>query len=142
VTLLGAGTRELVRDELRAADVFLHAAVSEGFGNAVLEAQACAVAVVCTDADGLSENVVDGITGLVVPRRDRRALAAALLRLAHDPPYRRALGDAGRRRVIERFRPGCQIDAWQQFYETALVGSTGMPADAVGTGGSISAGTD
>ena len=42
------------------------AAVSEGFCNAVLEAQAMKLPVVCTDADGLPENVQDGTTGLVV----------------------------------------------------------------------------
>ena len=74
-----------VLGELRAADVLLHPAVSEGFGNAVMEAQAVEVPVVCTDADGLRENVVDGVTGLVVPRRDASALAAALERLAARP---------------------------------------------------------
>ena len=44
---------EVVKEELQWADVFLHLAVSEGFCNAVLEAQAMQLPVVCSDADGL-----------------------------------------------------------------------------------------
>ena len=70
VQLLGALGQPEVRDQMLWADVFLHAAVSEGFCNAVIEAQAMMLPVVCSDAGGLSENVVDGETGFVVPRRD------------------------------------------------------------------------
>ncbi len=70
VTFVGSGSRDLVRAEMQKADVLLHAAVSEGFCNAVLEAQAMKLPVVCTDADGLPENVENGVTGIVVARRD------------------------------------------------------------------------
>jgi glycosyltransferase involved in cell wall biosynthesis len=48
--------------------------------------------VVCSDADGPSENVADGQTGFVVPRRDARALADKLAVLAGNPGLRRRLG--------------------------------------------------
>ena len=117
VRLLGDRPPAGVLDELRRADVLLHPAVSEGFGNAVLEAQAVEVPVVCTDADGLRENVLDGVSGLVVPRRDPDALAAAVTRLAGDPALRRQMGQAGRRHVGERFGPRAQIQAFVELYE-------------------------
>jgi glycosyltransferase involved in cell wall biosynthesis len=52
---------------------------------------------------GTPEAVVDGETGLLVPSRDVDALAAVLDRLLSDATLRRRLGDAGRRRVRERF---------------------------------------
>jgi len=116
VTFLGALPQAEVLAQLRWADVLLHPAVSEGFGNAVLEAQAMALPVVCSDADGLAENVADGLTGVVVPRRDPARLAAALARLAADPALRQRMGAAGRERVLACFRPENQIAAFNEFY--------------------------
>ena len=102
--------------------MLLHAAVSEGFCNAVLEAQAMELPVVCTDADGLPENVVDGQTGFVVPRRSPLELMEKLAVLAADAPLRRRMGEAGRRRVLEHFRLAEQIDRFERFYAAVLEG--------------------
>src|SRR5262249_2502214 len=102
------------------ADVLLHAAVSEGFCNAVIEAQAMARPVVCTDAGGLPENAVDGETGFVIPRRDPDAMAEKLILLASDPALRKRRGGAGRRRVVERFDRSRQVDSFVQFYRRVL----------------------
>ncbi|MFN2386434.1 MAG: glycosyltransferase family 4 protein [Thermoanaerobaculia bacterium] len=123
VELLGARTSEEVREELCLADVFLHPAVSEGFSNAVLEAQAMGLPVVCTDAGGLPENVADGETGFVVPRRDPAALAEKLKELARDGALRRRMGEAGRERVLARFRIESQIEAFGHLYRGLLDGA-------------------
>ncbi len=120
VSFLGPLPPAAIRREMLWADVFLHAAVSEGFCNAVIEAQAMELPVVCTDADGLPENVVDGETGFVVPRRNPEALARGLSRLAADPSLRERFGRAGRRRVMERFRIEDQIAAFDRAYTRLL----------------------
>jgi colanic acid/amylovoran biosynthesis glycosyltransferase len=120
VILAGAQLPAAVKQAMTWADVLLHAAVSEGFCNAVLEAQAMALPVVCTDADGLPENVADGITGLVVPRRDSAALAEKLALLAHDPAARERMSQAGRARVRRQFRPSDQIAAFERLYHDVL----------------------
>lgn len=120
VEFLGPLPQEEVMEHLRWADVFLHAAVSEGFCNAVLEAQAMAVPVVTSDAGGLAENVAAGLTGFVVARRHPGAMAEKLLLLAQDPALRRQLGQAGRQRVLARFRLAGQIKAFEEFYEQIL----------------------
>lgn len=117
VHLLGARSRDGVREEMRWADIFLHAAVSEGFCNAVLEAQAMCLPVVCSDADGLPENVLDGVTGFVVPRRNPVALADKLALLATDPEIRRRIGQAGRERVRNHFGLEQQLEAFASFYD-------------------------
>lgn len=122
VSLLGHRGPADVRAELAAADVLVHAAVSEGFANSVLEAQAMAVPVVCSDADGLAENVADGVTGFVVGRRDPAAMADRLQQLAADGELRRALGAAGRERVLRHFALHDQLDAIEGFYADALAG--------------------
>ena len=75
----------------------------EGLAKAVIEAQALGVPAIVTDVGGLPEIVRDGVTGLVVPPRNARALADAILALAADPERRRAMGAAAVRRVEEVF---------------------------------------
>jgi colanic acid/amylovoran biosynthesis glycosyltransferase len=123
VHLMGPIPRKEVRKQLAWSDVLLHAAVSEGFCNAVIEAQAMGLPVVCTDADGLPENVADGLTGFVVPRRDPDAMAEKLAVLVRDLGLRRRMGSAGRRRVVERFRLCRQLELFAGFYGRVLDGN-------------------
>lgn len=120
VEFLGGRPRAEVRDHMAWADVFLHPAVSEGFCNAVIEAQAMELPVVSSDAGGLVENVADGETGFVVPRRDPVALADKLAALAADTGLRRRLGEAGRARVERCFRLPDQIAAFDRFYSRVV----------------------
>lgn len=126
VTLVGACPVAEIKMHLEWADVFLHSATSEGFCNAVIEAQANALPVVTSDADGLAENVVDGVTGFVVPRRRPDQLADRLERLAVDGALRRRLGDAARLRAVKHFSVDDQITAFEAFYRVvaAQVNST------------------
>lgn len=120
VVSLGPRPPAEVRALLAETDVFLHMAVSEGFCNAVLEAQAAGVPVVCSDADGLAENVADGETGFVVPRRDPAAAAARVLELGGDAELRTRMGTAGRSRVEAHFRIEDQIAAFDRLYREVL----------------------
>lgn len=120
VQFLGPQPPSEVKKQLLWGDIFLHAAVSEGFCNAVLEAQVMQLPVVCSDADGLSENVRDGESGFVVPRRNPQALANKMLILARDPELRRAMGGAGRQRVLQNFQLGDQIAAFDKLYQSVF----------------------
>jgi colanic acid/amylovoran biosynthesis glycosyltransferase len=116
VDLLGVQPRRAVWQQMAWADVFLHPAVSEGFSNAVIEAQAMELPVVCSDAGGLPENVAGGETGFVVPRRDPQALAEKLAVLAGDPGLRLQMGKAGRERVLRCFCLEDQLSAFERLY--------------------------
>ena len=73
----------------------------EGFGIVFVEASATGVAVLAGDSGGAAEAVVNGVTGLVVPRPVHAADAAPLLeRLLRDRVASQAMGRAGRRRVL------------------------------------------
>ncbi len=128
VDLVGNLAPAEVVSECARADVFVHTSISEGFCNAVLEAQAMELPVVCTDADGLPENVEHGRTGFVVPRRDPKSVADRIALLAGDNDLRARMGSAGRARVLERFNLPDHIDAWARFYDELLYRSTGVPA--------------
>ncbi len=68
----------------------------EGLPKSLIEAAACARAVVTTDVPGCRDAIEPGETGLLVPVRDVQALADAIARLAEDPALRQSMGAAGR----------------------------------------------
>lgn len=98
---------------LSGLDVFALVAEPAGCPNASLEAMALGVPVVATDAGGIGEQIVDGVSGRVVPREDERALAEALVELCTDQAMRRRLGAAGRARVRECFSLRSMADAYR-----------------------------
>ncbi len=94
------GYREDVPELLRAADIFVLPSHREGLPMSIIEAMLSGLPVVATDIRGSREQVVPGETGEIVPVGDPAALAAALNRLAADPPLRQAYGAAARRRGL------------------------------------------
>ncbi|MCC7450191.1 MAG: glycosyltransferase family 4 protein [Anaerolineae bacterium] len=116
VKLCGAVRREDVPRYLAESDVMLHAAVEEGFCNAVIEAQAMELPVVASNAGGLPENIADGVTGFIVPRRNPEALAEKLTVLARDPALCLQMGKAGRARALARFDLTQQVQAFMALY--------------------------
>ena len=98
-----AGEVSDVPDRLRRADVFALSSRSEGMPMSVLEAMAAGLPVVASEVGGVPEVVVDGETGFLTRSGRTDDLAEALGRLVADARLRERLGDAGRRRVEERF---------------------------------------
>jgi phosphatidylinositol alpha-1,6-mannosyltransferase len=72
----------------------------EGWGNVFIEAAACAKPVVVGDSGGAREALVDGETGILVEGRDAEQVADAVSGLLADPGRARAMGEAGRARVL------------------------------------------
>mgnify|MGYP000659191801 CR=1 FL=1 len=88
---------------LRQIDLFLMISEPAGCPNASLEAMAEGIPVIATDFGGASEQVINDISGRLVPRGDVRAFADALIALGNDPPLRMALGQGARRHMEEKF---------------------------------------
>lgn len=103
VELAGALPRAAAVARLAEADVFCLPSTYEGLPLAILEAMAAGLPVVATAVAGNSEAVEDGVSGLLVPPESAAALAEALISLLLDPARRQQMGEAGRRRVAERF---------------------------------------
>jgi glycosyltransferase involved in cell wall biosynthesis len=117
---IGAVPHVEVPGLLRRFDVYAAPSRRESFGVAVLEASACALPVVVSDAGGLPEVVVDGETGLVVPRESVPALQGALERLILDATLRERLGRAGRARVEREYEWGHCVDLMERCYERTV----------------------
>jgi glycosyltransferase involved in cell wall biosynthesis len=114
------GHRSDVPEVLAALDLFVLSSNFEGMCFAVAEALAVEVPVVATDVGGVSQSVVDGETGLLVPPRDPVALAAAIERLLDDGIERARLGRAGRTRVEELYDLSAMAAATERLYLRAL----------------------
>jgi glycosyltransferase involved in cell wall biosynthesis len=100
-TLRFLGARDDFPAILAGADALALTSDHEGVPNVILEAMAAGLPVVATPAGGVEELVRNGVSGYIVGFDDGRELAERLRNLAADPALRRALGDAGRLRVVE-----------------------------------------
>lgn len=103
VQFAGRVPDERVHRLLAGAKIFVMPSRKEGFGIVFLEAMQYGLPVVAGRHGGAPEVVVDGVTGILVTHGDVPALTAALGLLLGDPERRRALGEAGRRRVHDEF---------------------------------------
>jgi glycosyltransferase involved in cell wall biosynthesis len=108
-----------------ALDVLAHPAVEEPFGLALVEAMACGRPVVAVGAGGIPEIIQDGVDGLLVPREQPEALAAALVRVLRDPMLARRLADAGRARVLATFNPERQAAEMLAVYRHVVLARVG-----------------
>ena len=122
VEFRGAIDHSEVRDALGSLDIFaaLSTLDSESFGVAIIEAGACGLPAVVSDADGPAEVVEDGVTGLIVPRGDVIASATALMQLVDDVELRRRMGGAGRHHVVETYSWERSLDLMELAYRDTI----------------------
>lgn len=83
--------------------VVLPTSYGEGVPRSLIEAAACGLPLVATDAPGCREIVEHEVNGLLVPVKDAAALASALQRLCRDPETRRRMGQASRAKALAEF---------------------------------------
>jgi glycosyltransferase involved in cell wall biosynthesis len=113
------------RDEIgryyASADIYIHASLTETFGNVLTEAMASGLATAGFDYAAARIFVKDGETGLTAPREEPGALVKAAVRLATDRPLRERLRVAARTAV--------EAQSWDKViekFETDLEGEAGV----------------
>lgn len=95
--------------------------VPESFGRAAVEPQVMGRPVIASDHGGVTETVVDGVTGWLAPVDDAGAWAEALARAIDiGPGPRRAMGEAGRTRARQLYSEEAMCAATLAAYETVL----------------------
>jgi sugar transferase (PEP-CTERM/EpsH1 system associated) len=115
-----AGERSDVPAIMQGLHTFVLPSRAEGISNTILEAMACGLPVVATAVGGNADLVAEGETGWIVPAADPASMAQALLRLAQAPERAHAMGQAGRRRVLERFSLQAMVRSYQTIYDQQL----------------------
>ncbi|MBX6357854.1 MAG: glycosyltransferase [Micromonosporaceae bacterium] len=128
VRLVGAVPREQMPRWYRSADVLACAPWYEPFGLTPLEAMACGVPVVATAVGGLTDTVVDELTGELVPPRDPAALGRTLRRLLDDPVRRLAYGTAAVDRVRQCYSWHRTADQLAMIYAAVSAAPTEVVA--------------
>lgn len=120
VQLHGRKSPQEVAQILNDAHVFFHPAISEGFCNAVVEAQSVGLPVVCSDAEGLSENIENGTTGLLFHRRNADEAAEKILQIIQNPSLYESMNQAGPTRVAQHFDIHKQVATFSDVYRKML----------------------
>ena len=114
------GARSDIPELLNSFTIFTLSSITEGISMTILEAMACGLPVVATDAGGNREIVQPPQCGLIVPAYDPQALAAAYLELIRDPAQRAQMGVTGRHRVIEYFSLQSMVEQYAKLYAELL----------------------
>jgi len=130
--IIFTGLRNDVPRLMAALDVVVHSSSEpEPFGLVVIEGMAAGKPVVATAAGGVLDIIEGGVNGLLVPCKDSKAMAEAILRLISNQKKAEQMGLAARRRVFEKFTVQHQITSVQNLYDSIL-GVTGADC-ATGT---------
>ncbi len=104
----------------RSASIFALSSDEEGLGIVIVEAMACGLPVVSTDCGGPSTSVLDGETGILVPRNEPEALASAMHAMFVDPERRARMGRKSRARASEMFSLEATGRHFLDWYDCAL----------------------
>lgn len=105
---------------LQAGDVFCLPSYREGFGMSVVEASCLGLPVICSDAYGLADTMVDNETGLRCQVKDVESLRKAMIYMYDHPEERKRMGGNGRERVLELFAGEKIVAEWVKFYREIL----------------------
>lgn len=109
-----------VNDLYRKAALFVLPSRHEGMSNALLEAQSWGVPAIVSDIPGNRAVVSDGITGLIVPVGDQKALAEAILSLLNDPDTLAEMGLRARNRIYEHFTMNRITEKYLALYDELI----------------------
>lgn len=126
VRFLGNRTQDEVAVLFSAADIIVTPSIRDdagnvdGLPNVVLEALASGTPLVTTAAGGIGAVVEDGVTAIVVPERDAKSIASALVRLERDRARGSRIGEAARRLVEDRFGWERAGEQFETAYRHAL----------------------
>ena len=118
VTFTGKIKHESIKNKLENADIYLQYSIQEGFCNAVLEAQAMGLLCIVSNAEGLSENVVNKATGWVVPKRKPKLLFNTIMDVILLPlEEKQLISKNAKERIQDKFTIEKQQQDFLRFYE-------------------------
>jgi N-acetyl-alpha-D-glucosaminyl L-malate synthase BshA len=117
------GRQDNIEEFTAIADIYLLPSEIESFGLSALEAMACGVPVIGSDAGGLPEVVSHGETGYVLPVGDIEGMAGRALELLRDKALHTRMARAARQRVEQHFEAESIVTEYERVYERVLAGA-------------------
>lgn len=115
-----AGFRDDLERIMPCLHALVHPAEMEGLGVSLLQAAAAGIPIVGTNVGGIPEIVYDGVNGYLVPPRSSAALSKALNHLLSDNNAARAMGEQGRRIVVESFSISAMVAGNWEVYQAIV----------------------
>ena len=115
-----AGFRNDIKEILSAVDLLVAPSLLEGFPMITLEAMAMAKPIIATNIDGITEQITDGVNGILVPPKDPSALAEAVIRVLNDKELARSMGLAAREKVEQEFSVEKMVEETEKVYLSLL----------------------
>jgi glycosyltransferase involved in cell wall biosynthesis len=119
-SVIFTGLRRDVPAVLSSLDVSVMPSLNEALSNVVLESMAAGAPTVATRVGGTPEAIADGVTGVLVPPADSRALADAIVHLLHDTRLATHLGAAARARIVDHFSVRRMVRSTEDLYVELL----------------------
>lgn len=107
-------------DYLAASDILCLPSYREGFGSVIIESAACGIPTVASRIYGITDAVVDDVTGLLFEPRDIKDLESKLLLLVQNPNLCQQLGKAAQERAVSEFSEHILINALGDLYNDIL----------------------
>lgn len=118
VTLIDNLPHEKVFEQHANADLFLLPSFEEGVANVVLEAMALGTPVVTTNCGGMSEVIEDGVNGFIVPIRNPKAMAEAIVRFTKlDATQKQRMVDNAKETIRQKHLLSIQVHQMAELYE-------------------------
>jgi len=118
--IIFAGFRSDIKEILSAIDVLAIPSLLEGFPMVTLEAMAMAKPIVATNIDGITEQITDGVDGILVPPKNPSALAKAIIKVLNDKEFARTMGLTARERVEREFSVEKMVAETEKVYLSLL----------------------
>ena len=118
--VLFLGKQNNIREKLGQADLFLLPSQLESFGLAALEAMACEVPVIATNAGGVPEVIENGVDGYLVEPGNVKLAAKYAIDLLSRPDRGREIGQLARAHARKKFCANDVIPMYERYYERVL----------------------
>ncbi len=118
--IISTGFRGDTLDIIASVDVLVMSSIRESFGLVLAEAMAAGTAVVSTSCAGPEDIVEDKVSGLLVPVKDYKALADAVIFLLNNPDKKEAMIEAAKNRVRQYFSLDKQTEKFETVYSSLI----------------------
>jgi glycosyltransferase involved in cell wall biosynthesis len=114
------GMRSAVPELLAQSSIFILSSKREGFPISILEAMRAGLPVIASDVGGVSEAVIDGETGYLVPVGDHALMRKRICVLLEDPILRKNMGAKGRERFLQYFTLQKMVEKYWHLYREVV----------------------
>ncbi|MCF7804199.1 MAG: glycosyltransferase family 4 protein [Candidatus Marinimicrobia bacterium] len=114
------GYRSDMEHVFHESDIVCLPSYREGLPKVLIEAASCGKPIVTTDVPGCREIVKNGLNGFLVPPKDSKSLANAIIKLIDNPALRKRMGKNGREMVLKEFTLEKVISDTLNIYQELL----------------------